>query len=119
MARWMVQAGEQPVIKWEEQAFEVLHNRSEVRLNLDFCSSSILGPRKTVVYFCLGEESFALPHPFRGSVTEFWFIHLGPALRRTGPDPCAGVRIGCGEMSADSWRHNSQPGHNHDMHLVK
>ena len=78
MARSMLQAGEEPAVKWEEKALEVLHHGAEVSLNLHFGSSSILGPRQTVVYFCLGEESFALPHPFRGPVTEFGLVHLGP-----------------------------------------
>ena len=57
---------------------EVLHNGAEAGLNLYFWLSSILAPRRTVIYVCVGESSFAAPHPFRGPVTEFRFVHLGP-----------------------------------------
>src|SRR5262245_14435716 len=119
MARWSLQAGEQPVIKWEEEAFEVLHNRalgtpeSGILLVLDTWpaqDSGLLLPRRIVLH-----SSTSVPMPGQRILAR----SFGPALRRTGPDPCAGVRIGCGVMSADSWLHNSQLRHNHDMHLEK
>ena len=45
----------QPTIKWEEEALEVLHNGAEIRLDLDFQSSAILGALEAMILFCLGE----------------------------------------------------------------
>ena len=75
-ACWTKAIGDQPAIKREEQALEVLHNRAQVGLDLHFGPPAILGARQAVELLCLGEQPLALPHPLGDLFAELRFVHL-------------------------------------------
>ena len=68
---------DEPAINCEEEAFEVLHHRAQIRLNLYFGPATVLGARQVVVLFRLGEQPLALPHPFRPFLVKRRVSHLG------------------------------------------
>ena len=75
-ACWTKAISDQPAIKWEEQALEVLHNRAQVGLDLHFGPPAILGARQAVELLRLGEQPLALPHPLGDLLAEIRLGHL-------------------------------------------
>ena len=67
---------DQPAIKWEEQALEVLNDRAQIGLDLYFGPPAILGAREAVVLLGLGEQPLALPHPLGDLFAELRLVHL-------------------------------------------
>ena len=66
----------QAAIKWEQQAFEVLHDRDQVGLNLYFAAAAILGASEAMILLRFGEQSLALPHSLGRPVEECRLLHL-------------------------------------------
>ena len=72
----MKAVGQQPAIKWEEQALEVLNNRAEIGLDLHLRPTPILGALQAVELLRLGEQPLALPHPLGDLLAEVRLVHL-------------------------------------------
>jgi hypothetical protein len=75
-ACWTKAISDQPAIKWEEEALEVLNNRAQVGLDLDLRPTPILSARPTMELLRLGEQPLALPHPLGNLFAELRLVHL-------------------------------------------
>ena len=53
-----------------------MHNRDEIRLDLDLRPTRVLSPSEAVILLGFGEQSFHFPHPLRDLFAEFWLVHL-------------------------------------------
>ena len=58
------------------EAFEVLHDRDHVCLDLNFRPAAISGALETVIVFGFGEQPLNLPHSFRRSGSKVRLTHL-------------------------------------------